>query len=391
MVSIKKRRLEEELKQRRYKPISSYLYSNHGWRDKPVDVINKLYKIQDNVPIRVKEVWKIYDRDDAIKLYNILNSNAQITHEDIVSLYNNPYLNTISNWNSISTTDKYVIKREYPGIDRLANEVRGVKNDFVNVLTKTTPEVRTFINDFAIPITITSKNNNNSLLSRVTKKVVSACHRYNDFTERAWEIGWLHSVYEDDTLMNAEERQAFKEWVINREIREQQNGFIEVLGSVLNVTEVLGVTSSLKVFKATSATLQQQSSLIRELVNFNKNVAEKLIARLNPKEAKITWGLWEDLPKVVHSNGKTYAKIGNYYYSHHAVDYMMPKSVAKDLGITNEVRGIPHSVVENTIKYGTKTQSNKATELRYLYSKDDVTVVTDATSRIIISLGKRTK
>ena len=70
---------------------------------------------------------------------------------------------------------------------------------------------------------------------------------------------------------------------------------------------------------------------------------------------------------------------------------MMSKNVAKELRITDEVRGIPHSVVGNNIKYGTKTQSNKTAELRYLYSKDDVTVVTDATSEIITSLGKRTK
>lgn len=70
---------------------------------------------------------------------------------------------------------------------------------------------------------------------------------------------------------------------------------------------------------------------------------------------------------------------------------MRPKSFAKDLGITQEVRGLSSSIVENAVKYGSKVLSTKTSDPRYLYTYDDVTVVTDITSKVIISFGKRTK
>ena len=66
--------------------------------------------------------------------------------------------------------------------------------------------------------------------------------------------------------------------------------------------------------------------------------------------AALRWALWGDLPKVTR-NGQTYAKIGDYLYTRHAIEHMYPKWYGRSpSGL--EARGIPPSVVENTIQYG---------------------------------------
>ena len=214
----------------------------------------------------------------------------------------------------------------------------------------TSPDIRNFVNNFAIPLSITSQHsNNNSLLSKAAKKVVNACHRYNDFTERAWEIGWLHSVYEDDDLMNAEERQAFKQWVINREIREQQNGFIEVLGSVLNVTEVLGVTSSLKMFKppiSLSLRPLSDTKAFKEAIRVIKTAPQKMENFVTQVKQSFT-SLGDDLNNILQPNRQV-AGVGNIRttttpeinLNNLNVDFYTARGM-KYAGKNHEVTGVP--------------------------------------------------
>ena len=84
---------------------------------------------------------------------------------------------------------------------------------------------------------------------RIVSATVDACHRYNDFTDRAWEIGWLHSVFDDDTLLNETERQQFKAWIIDREMRPKSGYFAEIFNAVLNVAEITAIIPTGNIFR----------------------------------------------------------------------------------------------------------------------------------------------
>lgn len=82
-------------------------------------------------------------------------------------------------------------------------------------------------------------------------------------------------------------------------------------------------------------------------------------------------------------------RAGNGISTKHAVYYMIPHSLKTELGIVREVRGIPPSVVENAVKHGHKTVNTKYVEPRCVYTYDNVTIITDISGKIIISLGRR--
>ncbi|MBR1479338.1 MAG: HNH endonuclease [Alphaproteobacteria bacterium] len=141
---------------------------------------------------------------------------------------------------------------------------------------------------------------------------IDACHRYNDFTDRAWEIGWLHSVFDDDTLLNNVERQQFKAWIIDREMRPKSGNFTEVFNAVLNIAEITGIASSLKVMnvaKLPKLTPAQRLDFRRALDKLNKapydpRSMEKLLKSQHP-DAKISS---LTLPKANANNVKLAGK-----------------------------------------------------------------------------------
>ena len=68
----------------------------------------------------------------------------------------------------------------------MANEILGTKNDFKNVLNKTTPEIKNFVNNFAIPVTnlANTSNNKQSLLSKACKDIKqSLCNAMDEFNK----------------------------------------------------------------------------------------------------------------------------------------------------------------------------------------------------------------
>ena len=155
---------------------------------------------------------------------------------------------------------------------------------------------------------------------RVISATVDVCHKYNDFTDRAWEIGWLHSVFDDDTLLNDVERQQFKAWIIDREMRPKSGNFTEVFNAVLNIAEITGIVSSGKVMKLPKLTPSQRLDFKRALDKLNKapydprtmekflksqhpdaNIASSTLPKTNDKNVKFA-GMRHDKTKIVFNN-----------------------------------------------------------------------------------------
>ena len=132
-----------------FMPINLYQPSNHKNRPSPLTQIYNAYNM------KVDTTQYQTNRTYYSKLYKSMK-DAGIPHQDILSVYGNPYLSTATGWNGMSYSKQQGIRNQYPGIDNVAKGISSVKYDFANVLSKTTPEIRQFVNDFAIPITTIS-------------------------------------------------------------------------------------------------------------------------------------------------------------------------------------------------------------------------------------------
>ena len=131
------------------KPESEYSYSAHDYRSSP------WLQIYDARHMEIDTTQYQTNRTYYSKLYKSMKT-AGIQHQDILSIWGNPYINVASNWYSLTNKRWNVIEKEYPGIWSVAYDIDKVKSDFKDVLSKTTPEMRQFVNDFAIPVTTIS-------------------------------------------------------------------------------------------------------------------------------------------------------------------------------------------------------------------------------------------
>ncbi len=111
----------------------------------------------------------------------------------------------------------------------------------------------------------------------------------------------------------------------------------------------------------------------------------------------IYWGYWRDYQKTV-SNGRTYALVGNRFYSKHAVDYFLPsgrrsatrfKPAAGEGGgsLTNG-RSIPPTFVEEAILHGTTRPDSKHPQ-RIVHMLGDLEVVTEEDGMIVVTISYR--
>lgn len=271
---------------------------------------------------------------------------AGIPHQDILSIWGNPYIGVVTKWYGLGSKRWDVIEKEYPGVWSVAYNIDKVKSDFRNVLFKTTPEVRQFVNDFAIPIA-TMRTGAPSRLRQVAEKISEYLFEIADGFNRAMIPGY--SAYADG-------------------------------GSVEEIVTSAGSDLILTYCGGKAIKLSYQGL---------KYAGAKFSSVLKPKTTKITWGLWEDLPKTTYK-GRTYAKIGKYYYSRHAVDYMPPANVRIKLGIPEEqeLRCIPSMAVEEAIKYGKKTKVFENGEWRRMHVLDKVKVITSMDDKVVITLRK---
>ena len=320
----------------------SYIYGTCKLLDNPLNIIKNAYSM------KVDTYQYQKNRNYYSNLYKSMRS-AGISHGDILAVWGNPYLNAAASWNGMPYLKQQSIRNQYPGIDDVTKGISSIKYDFTNVLSKTTPEVRQFVNDFAIPISSISSmyKGSPSSLSRASDAITSCLYKIADGFNRAMIPGY--SAYADG-------------------------------GSVEDIAFSAGSDLILTYCGGKAVKIGWQGL---------KYAGAKFASVLKPKTTQITWGLWEDLPKTTYK-GRTYAKIGKHYYSHHAVDYMPPENVRIKLGIPEEqeLRCIPSMAVEEAIKYGKKTKVFENGEWRKVHVSNRVKVITSLDDKVVISLRK---
>ena len=232
-----------------FKPADCYHPKYHKFHPDPLTQISNAY----NRKVDSAEYW--HNRTYYSRLYQSLY-DAKIAQGDIQTIWGSPYVIAAINWDTLPHDRQQAIRCQHPEIDGVAKGIACARSDFATVLSKTAPETHRFVNEFAIPMAALANQPKPSPLADTARRVVSAtvnaCHKYDDFTERAWEIGWLHSVFDDDTLLNETERQQFKAWIIDREMRPKSGNFTEVFNAVLNVAEITGIATTGKIFRGTA-------------------------------------------------------------------------------------------------------------------------------------------
>ena len=280
-------------------------------------------------------------------------SNISQQNGNIQSIWGNPYLNAATSWNGVPYSRQQSIRAQYPGIEDVAQGISSIKYDFANVLSKTTPEVRQFVNDFAIPISSISSvyKGSPSSLTKASDAITSCLYKIADGFNRAMIPGY--SSYADG-------------------------------GSVEEVVTSAGSDLILTYCGGKAIKLGYQGL---------KYASAKFALVLKPKTTQITWGMWSDLPKATYK-GKEYAKIGKYYYTQHAIEHMsfgalkskIPSSQIGKEGL--DMRRIPSMVVEEVIEYGKKSKFYKDGEWRLNHTLGNVTIITTADLKVVVTAMK---
>ena len=102
-------------------PISEYKPYNHGGKPNPITAINNLYNLKPTVNNNSTEYFRDQQYiNNSNSLYNTLKE-VNIEHQDLVTIIGNPYIETLSRWNSIPQTKRTVISSEYPELPDLAS------------------------------------------------------------------------------------------------------------------------------------------------------------------------------------------------------------------------------------------------------------------------------
>ena len=170
-----------------FRDVSQYIPKGHWNRPNPLTQIHNAYSI------KVDCTEYINNRNYFSTLYKSMKT-AGIPHQDIVSVLGNPYIGMVTNWNN----GRVKGDSEIYG---LAFDINEQRHDFANVLSRTTPEVSRFVNDFAIPVStihysrIFIDNKNKSQLIQAAGKVVSFLSEIADGFNRAMIPGY--SAYAD--------------------------------------------------------------------------------------------------------------------------------------------------------------------------------------------------
>ena len=272
-------------------------------------------------------------------------------HADISTIWGDVWLRTVGNWDRVPHQKKLDLIREDYNFHYAGEKVSEVRRDFAGILSKADPNIRRFVNDVAIPMTAISSvyKGSSSTFAKVANTVTS----------------FLIDVAEE---FNRSMIPGYSAWADGGTATEIATS----AGSDLVLTLVGGKVIKLG-WKGTQALGKGLSALTKK------------------QTASITWGMWSDLPKATYK-GREYAKIGDYFYSKHAVDYMAPKNMREALNIpqTKDLRGIPSMAVEEAIKYGKKVISvDKFGKEAMQHTLGDIKVFTDKNDfSIIISLRK---
>ncbi|MEL6478868.1 MAG: hypothetical protein AAFR17_16175 [Pseudomonadota bacterium] len=100
---------------------------------------------------------------------------------------------------------------------------------------------------------------------------------------------------------------------------------------------------------------------------------------------RLLWGSWNDYPKET-INGREYARIGDRYYSRHAVDRMQPSGLGAPAGADGPGRNVTPNMVEHVVRNGTPRTQTVDGVVRTVHRSGNVSVVTEDGGRTIITI-----
>jgi hypothetical protein len=137
---------------------------------------------------------------------------------------------------------------------------------------------------------------------KIMNSVGDFCHQFNDYMQRSSEITDMY-MYLDDTLTDEFQRHEIKESIINREIREKRNNWLELAETGLRGLEFTALAGAAKVM----TNVTREVKLVRA-VQSGKDISIKQAAVLEKmilKEAQIIFSSKElQLLKEAHNTGK---------------------------------------------------------------------------------------
>ena len=143
-------KLAKEL-QTMFKPVNQYYSWNHKTKiygtskclDNPLNIIKNAYNMKVDTSLYQK------NRNYFSNLYKSMRS-ADIPHSDILSIWGNPYIGTVTKWNELSYQRKQNILKDYPGTDGIANRINEAKQALTFELAAADYDTKQFIQDFVI-------------------------------------------------------------------------------------------------------------------------------------------------------------------------------------------------------------------------------------------------
>lgn len=119
------------------------------------------------------------------------------------------------------------------------------------------------------------------------------------------------------------------------------------------------------------------------------NLTKNLEARGSTFGTNISWGSWNDYPKVT-IDGKQYAQVGDRIYSQHAVDRMQPSGLGIPAGADAPGRNVSPNIVDYVIRTGEKTTSTTAEGVqRTIHWSGNVGVVTEDGGKVVVTVLRR--
>ena len=124
----------------------SYIYGTYKCLDNPLNIIKNAY----NMKVDTTKYWE--NRNYFSNLYKSMTS-AGIQHTDILAVWGNPYIGTITKWNELSWQRKQNLKLQYPEMEKLAEDIAEQKRNFYDILRNNiySPAQR-FLDEYAFAI-----------------------------------------------------------------------------------------------------------------------------------------------------------------------------------------------------------------------------------------------
>jgi hypothetical protein len=142
-----------------------------------------------------------------------------------------------------------------------------------------------------------------SYFDKVMSSIGDFCHQFNDFMQRASEITDMY-LHLDDNLTDEFQRHEIKEAIINREIREKRNNWLEIAETGLRSLELTACAGTAKVMTNAAREMQlarllaESRAIARNKMPYNAREMEQLI-KLN-KQGVVS----HTLPELAKPNVK---------------------------------------------------------------------------------------